>query len=245
MSNAEAVTTAGMQSGRGEIGLESMSLFEGLSPEAIRDIEGLANWRRFEPDQQVFDKESDTLEVYFVVEGAVRILSPIQDDREVTLAEVLAGNFFGELSAIDGKKRSARVVAVRDSLLASIEGPVFVEVMKRHPIIALRVLDRLARIIRSLDSRVTNLSTLTENQRVVVELIRLAEPDPKVPNAWHIPDMPNHVEIANWAGTARELVAQTIGELARDGVVKRKSMGLVICDWSRLQLMAKSAHPRG
>ena len=220
--------------------LARVCLFADLAPDVLREIEGRCTWRRYGSGEQVFDKESDTLDVYFVIEGAVRILNNASDDREVALADVLAGNYFGELAAIDGMKRSARVVATRDSLLASLDGLSFLTLMRGNPEIALRVLERLTRIIRNLDSRVSLLSTQSEQQRIWGELVRLAEPDPARLESWHIPDLPNHKEIAAWAGTSREQVAQAIGELARDGIVRRKTMGLVICDLPRLQLMART-----
>ncbi|TAN79130.1 MAG: Crp/Fnr family transcriptional regulator [Magnetospirillum sp.] len=220
--------------------LSRVSLFTDLPAAALREVEGRCTWRRYASGDQVFDKESDTLDVYFVIEGAVRILNNTGDDREVALADVLAGNYFGELAAIDGMKRSARVVATRDTLLASLDGPSFLVLMRDHPEIALRVLERLTRIVRNLDNRVSQLSTQSEQQRIWGELLRLAEPDPAKAEGWHIPDLPNHKEIAAWAGTSREQVAQAIGELARDGIVRRKTMGLVICDLPRLQLMART-----
>lgn len=220
--------------------LSRVSLFGELSSDALRAVETQCVWRRYASGEQVFDRESDTLEVYFVIEGAVRILNNSGDDREVALADVLEGNYFGELAAIDGMKRSARVVATRDSLLASLDGPSFLGLMRDHPEIALKVLERLTRIVRNLDARVTQLSTQSEQQRIWGELLRLAEPDAAKPDSWCIPDMPNHKEIASWAGVSREQVAQAIGELAREGIVRRKTMGLVICDLPRLQMMART-----
>jgi CRP-like cAMP-binding protein len=221
-------------------GLARVALFAELPEGALRDIEGRCSWHHFASGEQVFDKESDTLEVYFVIDGAVRILTTAADDREVALADVVAGNYFGELAAIDGMKRSARVVATQDSRLASLDGAAFLDLMRSHAEIALKVLERLTRIVRNLDSRVTQLSTQTEGQRVCGELVRLAQPEAGHPGAWHIPDLPNHREIAAWTGTSRDHVAQVIGELARDGIVRRKSMGLLICDWPRLQLMVRA-----
>ena len=220
--------------------LSRVTLFADIPIDTLREIEGRCAWQRFSAGDQVFDKESDTLDVYFVIEGAVRILNTVGDDRDVALADVLAGNYFGELAAIDGMKRSARVVVTRDSVLASLDGPAFLELLHDHPQIAVRVLERLTRIVRNLDSRVSQLTTQSEMQRIWGELLRLAEPDPAKAGTWHIPDLPNHKEIASWAGTSREQVAQAIGELARDGIVRRKTMGLIICDLPRLQVMAKT-----
>lgn len=223
-----------------EGGLDNIELFAGLPADAIREIARKATWSTFRADEQVFDKNTDSLDVYFVVRGSVRILGNVSGEREVSLADVNEGNYFGELAAIDRKERSARVVAAQDCVLASLDGPAFLDVMMRHPVVALRVMERFTRIIRALDNRVTDLSTLSEVQRIYVELCRLAKPDPRRPAGWHIPDMPNHKEIASWAGTSREAVAQAIGELARDGILERRSMSLVIHDFPRLQTMARA-----
>lgn len=221
--------------------LHNVDLFTGLPPEAVREIEELAQWARYAQGELVFDQESDCLDVYFVVSGTVRILSYMHSDREVALATIPAGNYFGELAAIDRKERSARVVAIDETVLARIDGSRFIEIMMKYPVIALRVLERFARIIRTLDARVTELSTLTEPQRIYVELVRLAQPDPRRPNGRYIPNAPNHKELASWAGTTRDRVAQAIGELAREGIVERKHPNLIVRDWTRLQLMARGA----
>ncbi|OAN45367.1 Crp/Fnr family transcriptional regulator [Magnetospirillum moscoviense] len=228
----------------GRADLAHILLFENLPPEAVADFEKAANWRQYGENELVFDQASDTLEVYFVVEGCVRILGTVAGGIEITLAEVPAGNFFGELSAIDGKGRSAKVVAARPSRLASVDGAAFVALMQRHPTVALRVMERLARIIRGLDTKVVNLSSLSPEQRVMIELIRLAEPDLKLPGFWSIACLPPHSELSEWAGSDRDVVAKTIGELARDGIVKRRGLGLEIAQWERLQQLAKPARAR-
>jgi CRP/FNR family cyclic AMP-dependent transcriptional regulator len=223
--------------------LSGVALFDGLTPEEITEVEGMVSWHVVPEGEIVFDQESDTLEVYCVVQGGVRILTTMAG-REVVLAEIRSGNFFGEIAAIDGKPRTARVMSIEDSLLASISGQTFIELMMKFPRISIRVMERLARVIRALDTRVTSLSTLSDEQRVVIELLRLAEPDPKVPNSWHIAVMPVHSDIASWAGTEREVVARTIGMLARESIVKRRGIGLIIADWNQMQKLGRSSGPR-
>ncbi|MFN3078046.1 MAG: Crp/Fnr family transcriptional regulator [Alphaproteobacteria bacterium] len=219
--------------------LDGVELFLELAPADIRNVEEMCSWLRFQAGDQVFDQEHKSREVFFVVSGSVRVLTYKQNRREVALANVVAGDYFGELAAIDGKGRSARVVAVEQCLIASLPGPTFMDLMHRHPTIAVRVVNRFAYIIRTLDARVADLSSLSESQRVMTELVRISRPDAKRPGGWIIASLPNHREIASWAGTSRDVVAQTIGELARDGVVERRTMGLIIKDWDRLKLMAR------
>jgi CRP-like cAMP-binding protein len=220
-------------------GLETVGLFAGLTPEAIAEIEAQCAWASYDADQQVFDKESDAQEVYFVVSGAVRILTNGPDDREVALADIPAGNYFGELAAIDGMRRSARVIATKPSRLALLPPADFLALMRRHPEVAMRVLNRLSRVIRSLDSRVTELSIKNDKQRVYGQLLLLAQSDAADPEGRVIPDLPNHREIAAWTGTSKETVAQAIGELARQGIVRRRGVGLLIPHWKQLQALAQ------
>lgn len=219
-------------------GLERIELFAGLPPEAVSAIEGQCAWLSVAADAQVFDKESDTQDVYFVVAGSVRILTTGPDDREVALADVQAGNYFGELAAIDGMRRSARVVATHDAVLALLPPAEFLGLMRRHPEVAMRVLNRLSRVIRRLDSRVTELSTKSDKQRVFGQLLQLAEKDGADGDGRIIADLPNHREIAAWTGTSKDVVAQAIGELARQGIVRRRGMALLIPHWRRLQDLA-------
>jgi len=221
-------------------GLDSILLFADLPAETVESIGASANWREYAAEEQVFDKESSSVDVYFVVSGKVRILRQIDGDREVALADLGPGNFFGELAAIDGGERSARVVTIEPSLLASLDGAAFKTVMREFPMVAERVMLRMAQVIRTLDNRVSDLSALNEGQRIMVELIRLTRPDPRNEGGFYIPDLPNHREIAGWAGTDRDAVAKCIGELTRMGVVERRSMSLMVRDWPKLHVMASA-----
>ena len=225
----------------GDQDLGPIHLFEGLPKDLVASVAAQCRWDRLAAGEQVFDKDSDTLDVYFVRSGGVRILTTGPDGREVALADVPAGQYFGELAAIDGQRRSARAVASSESEIATLAGPAFLALMRQYPDLALRVLERLTRIVRSLDSRVTELSTESEAQRIYGQLLRLARPDPANPQSWIIDDLPNHKEIAAWTGASREAVGQTIGELARDGIVRRRGMGLVVADRQRLTLMTNAA----
>lgn len=219
--------------------LRGFKLFEGLAPEVAEDFAQAAHWRRYLTEEMIFDQSSDTLEVHFVASGRVRLLACLDSGDTVTLAEVGGGDVFGELAAIDGLPRSARAMAAEDSLVASIAGHDFVGLLERHPQTAVRMLRRLTCIIRSMDVRLANMSSLEPQQRVMVELIRIAEPDARVPGTWIIPFAPSHSEIAGWASVDKETVARTIGEMARDGVVRRRGGSIIFLDWPKLQMLAK------
>jgi len=111
--------------------------------------------------------------------------------------------------------------------------------MLECPETSLALLKRFAGFIRTLNTRLTTLSTLTPHQRIYYELLRICEPNTLGDGSWIIVNIPNHAEIASWVGTEKEIVAEAIGKLARDGVVERKHRSLVIRDHARLQRLAE------
>src|SRR5580692_1786995 len=64
-------------------------------------------WKRFDDGETVVDFEDESTDVYFIISGEVRVLIRTPAGKEIILAEMRAGQFFGELAAIDGIARSA------------------------------------------------------------------------------------------------------------------------------------------
>jgi hypothetical protein len=95
-----------------------------------------------------------------------------------------------------------------------------------------------------MDVRLANIAVLTPIQRVIAELMRRAEPDNRVPGMWIIPFAPSHGDIAGWTGLQKDDVAQAIGTLARDALLRRRGGSLVLLDWAALQAMVKPATAR-
>lgn len=222
-----------------EKNLDNIKLLAGMPPEDRHQLAKKCRWLGLKPDEPVVEQdESFPFEVYFIVSGEVRIVNYLGDDREVALANLTAGDHFGELSAVDGLKRSAHVVGNEDGLIAALPREDFIELLSTHPPVALQLLDHFSGIIRTMTQRFANLSAMTPRQRVYMELLRLAEPNPVGDGSWIIDFMPNHNEIAGWAGTERQQVGEAIGGLVRDGIAERRHKSFVIRDQARLRLLA-------
>lgn len=225
--------------------LRGIQLFVNLPPEEIASLETRCKWAHHAAGEQILDRDSDNRDVYFVVAGSVRIVNFSTSGREIALATIEAGSYFGELSAIDGQRRSANVVAITECDLATITPAVFSRLLVKHPTVAMHVLQRMAGIIRVADDRIMDLSTLRAVQRVYVELLRLTDRDVAVPDLWVIRPMLSHSEIASRASTTRETVARVLGQLAHAGIVERKSKALYIRDKDRLERLAELSAPEG
>ncbi|MCG8493292.1 MAG: Crp/Fnr family transcriptional regulator [Sneathiellales bacterium] len=210
--------------------LDNIELLQDLSADERQKIVALCSWKTYSSNEQILERSSTSRDVFFVVDGSVNVVNYGVSGREVAYATVGAGQYFGELSAIDGKPRSANVIANKKCLLASLSPENFSDFLLQHPEIMMQVMQRLARIIRINDDRILDLSTLGAVQRVCQELLRMAEPDPVTPNSWLIYPMPTQSVIASRVSTTRETVARVLGQLAGDDLVLKKGKNLYLKD---------------
>ena len=218
--------------------LDGIGLLSGLPPEALHEIERQCRWCEYPANANILDHNNGDRDVYFVVRGAVQVVNYSPSGRKIALARIAAGSYFGELAAIDGQPRSATVVAVEDCLVAIMAPSVCEQLVLDNPELAMDLLLRLARIIRSCDSRIMDLSTLRAVQRVYVELLGLAVRESPGSDTWVISPLPAQREIASQASTARETVTRAIGELMAEEVVTREGRSLYIHDRARLEALA-------
>ena len=218
-----------------EKSLKANFLFHDQSDDVVQELEDLCEWFWCPAGEQIFDRDDTDAEVFFLVDGLARVVDHAQSGQEIAFSDLEAGTIFGELSAIDEAERSATVYTVEDSVLAVVPAPAFVAYLKRQPEVMLLLMRHFVHSIRQLNSRVVGLSSLTGVQRVYGELLQMAEPDPQGGGLWLIHQMPQHREIAIWAGTTPETVAHAIGQLLKAEVVKRRHKTLHILDRQRLQ----------
>jgi len=225
--------------GSGDNSLAGVALLAGLGKKELAAVEKACRWRRYASHQQIIDKESSTRDVCFVVKGRVRVVNYSYSGRGIILDELLPGSYFGELSAIDGLPRSARVVALGEAIIAFLPRPAFLRLLEVHPPLGLKVMAHLAHIVRTSTQRIMDLSTLGANNRVHADLLRHAgDIDDETIEAV-IEPVPIHSDIASRVSTTRETVARVMNDLVRKGIVAKKENTLFILDVQRLRDMVE------
>lgn len=216
--------------------LEHFKLLACLPDKERQALEQRCAWRDCRKDEQIIDRDSESRDVYFIVAGAVRVVNYSYSGREVSYDDVGRGGIFGELAAIDGKPRSANIVALRNATVASMSPDAFKQLVTGHPAIAAAVMERLVEIIRESNDRIMDLSTMGAFNRVYAELLRLARTSLDEEDYSAVIDpVPIHSDLASRAGTTRETVARAIGELTRKGVVEKRGQALNVPDVEQLE----------
>ena len=226
--------------GTGEVrSLNGVHLFEGVEPGRLSRIEERCYWHTFSKDEQIIDREDETQDVYFIVSGLVRVVNYSLSGREIAFDDLRSGSFFGELAALDGERRSANVVSLGVTDVATMSRNAFVEMLAENPDVTQRLMQRMAQVIRNSTERIMDLSTLGANNRVYAELLRLAHEGDVDANTAIIKPVPIHGDIASRVSTTRETVARVLSDLSKKGLVTREAGKLNLHDVSRLQDMVE------
>ena len=215
--------------------LSGITLLSGIDAAVLNDIEERCTWRRYRSGERVFERGTEGHEVFFIVEGAVDVISPTPSGTDLNFARIDAGAVLGQLAAIDGLPRAASVVAAEDSLLAGLPCDRFLALLKANGEVAVRLLKSLSQIIRSTNERVVSASCRDGMERVYGLLVELARPDQSTPDLYVIEPFPPLRDIALQAGVTRELVASALNRLYPEGIVRRRGNTLFITDATRLQ----------
>ena len=142
---------------------------------------------------------------------------------------------FGEMAAIDGLPRSAWVCAISYCKLIKIREETFMGFVKNNSAFAISVLQKLSSNLRELDKRLINILSLGAEQRVCIEIMSMAEPDPEAPGRYLVLEMPTHSNIANLIGSSRETVSRILGRLKTDRLITFSDKGLEISDRKKLE----------
>ena len=98
----------------------------------------------------IFQENDLGTEMYIVHEGEVEILDSIGREMK-RLAVMEKGDFFGEMSLLDDLPRNASARALTDARLLRINGSMFVQMLRKEPEIAIRIMRKFSRRLREAD----------------------------------------------------------------------------------------------
>jgi len=156
-----------MTDGKEYLGLAANPLFRQLSSEALDEISGLMVKESHKAGNTIFLEGERGDALYVVDSGKVRIWVRDGDGNDVTLSELEPGNFFGEMSVLDGGKRSANTTALLDTTLHCLRREDFEKFIAEHPQAALEVIRGIGERLRQTNLLVSQ--RVTRNANIVHE----------------------------------------------------------------------------
>lgn len=212
--------------------LKSVSLFCDLNLDELGYISEKMVSKRFKSGNLIFLEESEGKNLFFVIDGSVKVTRLSKDGREVILAMLNAGDFFGEMSLLDGESRSANVIALENTEVLSLNRNDFLDVLNDYPKIAIQLLKEMTSRLRKSDRQIVSLSLSDAEKRIALCIVRFADEQGIIKNGEvTIPKIPIQQDIANMAGTSRETVSRAMSLLSEEKYIKRNGKELKILNY--------------
>ncbi|MDH3465309.1 MAG: Crp/Fnr family transcriptional regulator [Gammaproteobacteria bacterium] len=219
--------------------LRQIEVFRSVDDDTLRSWRNEFEWHRYSANQQIVSQNEPSSDVHFVCGGLVRATIFAASGKEVTFQDLGPGEIFGELAAIDSKPRTTHVLALADSLVATMTARHFLRLLHNRPDVAIATLQRLSGLVRRLCDRVVEFSTLGVKNRIQAELLRLARANGVQNNRALIERLPTHAEIASRVSTHREAATRELNRLIKSKILQREGKSLVVTDVARLERMVE------
>lgn len=218
--------------------VKRVPLFSQLAEDDLEKIRILCVTQHYVKDQIILIEEEAGNTLFLIQKGRVKVSRISDDGREVILSILEPGDFFGELSLIDGKARSASVTAIEDSEVLMLRRGDFLGLLSDYPQISISLMKELAGRIRKSDTQIKSLSLQDAMGRVASSLIMLAEDHGRLrKNEVVIPKIPLQQDLANMAGTSRETISRVFRYLEDEQLILRSGRKITIPDFNRFRKM--------
>ncbi|NOX89234.1 MAG: Crp/Fnr family transcriptional regulator [Calditrichaeota bacterium] len=216
--------------------LRMIPLFSELDDKALEEIARMAVRQTYKKDNMVLIEEEIGSTMFIILSGRVKISRISDEGREVILSILVDGDFFGEMSILDGQTRSANAVTLEDTELLLIQRENFLRILHDYPQVSINLLKELAHRLRRSDEQIKSLSLQNAMGKVASTLLRIADDSGIIKHGKvEISQLPPQQDLANMAGTSRETISRVIKSLSQLGYVKKEGSKLIILDYEKFR----------
>ncbi|MGZ6163392.1 MAG: DUF1003 domain-containing protein [Myxococcaceae bacterium] len=153
--------------------LAEVPLFQGLDPAERATLAAAMHLRDFAAGGRIFRRGDPGAALYVISQGQVEISVDTTTGSRVLLARLGAGDFFGELSLLDGRARTADAVATETTRAVEIDRAALEGLFQKHPDAALDVLTVIGSRLREADELLQSQSRVSPNQEVAQQTTRV------------------------------------------------------------------------
>ncbi|MCQ2089125.1 MAG: Crp/Fnr family transcriptional regulator [Fibrobacter sp.] len=222
--------------------LKGVELFSELNEEQLAMLANLVVVQDYNRDETVVLEGDDSMQaLYLIASGSVQVYMSGVDGRETILSFLERGDFFGEMSLIDGEPRSASVRTVTDAQMMIIHRESFLQLIRQTPEIAMALLSEMSKRLRKANKQIGSLSTMSVSGRVAGTLLNLMEErgvrihTDNGKRVVVIHNRPTQQQLADMSGTTRETVSRICSMLVKANAIAMTGKDIVIFDENVLQ----------
>lgn len=200
-----------------------------LEEPAIQAFIVQANKRSYPPKQSILHAGEVPQSIYLILEGSVSAVVHDDEEREMVLAYLNPGEFFGEMCLFpEQKTRTAEIRTRTRTLVAEIGYESFRRIIREHPEIMLKLAGQLAARLKATTQRLTDLAFLDVQGRVAHEILNLCRLPDAQPHPRGTLVRISRQELARIVGCSREMAGRVLKKLSDEGTVAVQGRSIVV-----------------
>jgi CRP/FNR family transcriptional regulator, nitrogen oxide reductase regulator len=212
---------------------------QGLSQDELADVDRRMDVRGYDTDEPLYRAGEPASRLFVLATGTVKLLRATAEGQDVLIDVLAPGDLFGTLSTLGDPAYPDTAQALSVACALSITADDFRQVMRRHPSVALAVLDDLAHRLEQSRQRVTHMSAGTVEQRVAAALLRLVTVVGEPRDGGVLLQVPlTRADLASMAGTTTESASRAMSRLRSDRIVESGRRWTAVLDVPRLRALS-------
>ncbi|HJW24660.1 MAG TPA: cyclic nucleotide-binding domain-containing protein [Rhodocyclaceae bacterium] len=205
--------------------VRNVPLFSGLDEGELERLSRVARRRRAERGEYIVREGESTDFLYILLAGRAKVTNSDEDGKEIILALLGPGEFFGEMGLIDDSPRSADVVAQEPCELLILGSGEFQRCWRENFPVARKLMQILVGRLRDADRKIESLALLDVYGRVARLLIEMSEEQ----NGRRVVKRKiSKQEMARMIGASREMVTKVMRDLEAGSYIAYEGDLLVI-----------------
>jgi CRP/FNR family cyclic AMP-dependent transcriptional regulator len=200
-----------------------VSLFAGLEETELERLSRVASIRHYATGSEILRADEPGDAFFAIAQGEVKVFVESADGREVVLAHLQAGDFFGEMALLEGEPRSASVAALAESDIVVLQRDDLLAALSRDFRLTRKILGTLCARLRRANDVIESLAVQDVGGRLARYLVRLADESGSAPvEGYYVVHRPTHQEIANSIGATRETVTRMLKQFEDRKLIRVK-----------------------
>jgi CRP/FNR family transcriptional regulator len=185
--------------------------------------------RYFGAKDVIFAPGDPDAQLYFLLEGTVRLYKIYGEYKEATVALLKDGGVFGELNLEERFRQDVFAEAVTDARVAVVRKSVLTEVIKRSPRFAVKLLFSFSERLKQSDEVIESLLDREVSARLATLLLNLSNRFGETNGSGTALNVRlTHQDLANMIVSTREAVSKVMSEFQRNGLIEVRNRRIAV-----------------
>jgi CRP/FNR family transcriptional regulator len=179
--------------------------------------------------------------LFLIRSGLVKLSRITPEGRELTFSIHRDGEIFGEAAVLNGSPHQSAAETIADSSLFQIYRNSFLQILRDHPSVAVRISSMMGRRMIKLEERFQIAVSRDISSRIAGALLDLGERFGESTDDGVSIRLPlTHLEIASLIGSTRETTCVTLNKFRRRGWVRTGRRRIVLLDLDALRALCET-----